>query len=248
VGSPTEMRVDRQPAFVLHRRAYRESSLLLDLLSRDFGRVGVVARGVRGARRGAGAYCQPFQPLVVSWSGRGELKTLTGVDGLGAAPAIAGERLYSALYVNELLVRLLPQHDAHGALFAAYAALLPELVTTPDLEPRLRAFELLLLRELGYGLEFERDSASGEVLEPAGHYAFKPTEGFRAARADDRARSYPGWVLAEIGREDFSDPQTRRHAKRLVREALAELLGDRPLRSRAYFISRPRPDDGNGRI
>ena len=231
-------RVDRQPAFVLHRRNYRETSLLLDLLTRDFGRVGVVARGARGARRGAGGACQPFQPLLVSWSGRSELKTLVSAEAVATAPAIAGERLYSALYVNEVLVRVLPQGDAHAQLFHAYAALLPELAGAADLEPRLRAFELLLLRELGYGLEFDRDCATGGVLEPAGAYLFQAAEGFSAAPADAQDRSYPGWALAEIGRGDFSRPQTRRYAKRLMREALAQLLGDRPLASRAYFRAR----------
>ena len=117
----------RQPAFVLHRRAYRESSLLLDLLTRDFGRVGAVVRGARGAGRGQGFCCQPLGALLVSWSGRGELKTLTAVERIGNAAEIGGERLYSALYVNEILVRLLPQHDAHPLLFDAYARLLAEL-------------------------------------------------------------------------------------------------------------------------
>jgi DNA repair protein RecO (recombination protein O) len=242
--SGADARVDRQPAFVLHRRNYRETSLLLDLLTRDFGRVGAVARGVRGARRGPGASCQPFQPLVVSWSGRGELKTLSAAESAAAAPAIAGERLFSALYVNEVLVRTLPQHDAHGVLFDAYAGLLPALAAGEDIEARLRGFELLLLRELGYGLEFDRDAVSGALLDPAGNYAFTPCAGFSALREEPGPGGYPGWVLAEIGRADFSRPQTRRYAKRLMREALAELLGDRPLRSRAYFLARPAPRDG----
>jgi DNA repair protein RecO (recombination protein O) len=244
----SDARVDRQPAFVLHRRSYRETSLLLDLLTRDFGRVGVVARGARGSRRGPGPACQPFRPLVVSWSGRADLKTLTAVESVAAAPPIAGERLYSALYVNEVLVRALPQHDAHVRLFAAYAALLPELAATADVEPRLRGFEMLLLRELGYGLEFDRDGVTGGVLEPAGTYAFTPSVGFSAVHEDPSVPRYPGWALAEIGREDFTRPQTRRYAKRLMREALAELLGHRPLRSRAYFLARPAPEGGDDRI
>lgn len=228
-------RVDRQPAFVLHRRAWRETSLQLELLTRDFGRIGVIARGARGARRGPGPSCQPFQPLLVSWSGRADLKTLTAVEAVSPAPAIAGERLYTALYVNELLVRLLLQHDAHRAVFDAYAGLLPGIATVGDLEPLLRRFELLLLRELGYGMEFVHDSSTGQVLEPAGHYLFSPDGGFHAAPAPADPRAYPGRVLAEIGRGDFSGPETRRYAKRLMREALAELLGARPLHSRGYF-------------
>jgi len=242
--SAAASRVDRQPAFVLHRRAWRETSLLLELLTRDFGRVGVVARGARGGRRGLAASCQPFQPLLASWSGRTDLKTLGAAEAVAPAPAIAGERLYSALYVNELLVRLLPPHDAHSALFDAYAGLLPGLAAAEDLEPLLRRFELLLLRELGYGMEFVHDSATGQVLEPAGHYLFSPDGGFHAAPEASDPRAYPGWALAQIGREDFSEPRTRLYAKRLMRQALAELLGPRPLHSRGYFRRGPTSADG----
>jgi len=234
-------RVDRQPAFVLHRRAWRETSLLLDLLTRDFGRIGVIARGARGGRRGSGASCQPFQPLLVSWSGRADLKTLSAAEAVAPAPAIAGERLYTALYVNELLIRLLMQHDAHSALFDAYAALLPGIASAEDLEPLLRRFELLLLRELGYGMEFVHDSSTGQALEPAGQYLLSHDGGFHAAPASADPRAYPGRVLAQIGREDFSGPETRRYAKRLMREALAQLLGARPLHSRGYFRARHAP-------
>jgi DNA repair protein RecO (recombination protein O) len=228
-------RIDRQPAFVLHRRAYRESSLLLDMVTRDFGRVAAVARAARSTGRGYGSSCQPLNALLVSWSGRGALKTLTAVERIGNAVEITGERLYSALYVNEILVRLLPQHDAHPVLFEAYTRLLTQLAGDSDLEARLRGFELLLLKELGYGLEFDRDIANGEVLDPAAHYVYSPDEGFRGAAVSAR-HAYPGWVLEAIGREDFSDPLTRRHAKQLLREAFSGLLGDRPLRSREFFL------------
>ncbi len=231
-------RIDRQPAFVLHRRAYRESSLLLDLLTRDFGRIGAVARGARGSGRNHGLCCQPLTALLVSWSGRGELKTLTAAERGGNGVEIGGERLYSALYVNEVLVRLLPQHDPHPRLFDAYAQLLAEFPDAPDLEVPLREFELLLLKELGYGIEFDRDAASGTVLEPATHYIYLPDQGFSSAAAG-AGHAYPGWVLEAIGRADFSDPLTRRHAKQLVRDAFAALLGERPLRSRELFL-RPR--------
>jgi DNA repair protein RecO (recombination protein O) len=228
-------RIDRQPAFVLHRRAYRESSLLLDLLTRDHGRIGAVARAARGNGRSSAGSLQPFQPLLVSWSGRGELKTLTGVERGGAAAPIAGERLFSALYVNELLVRALAPHDVHATLFDAYACLLPALAVAADAEPLLRAFELGLLRELGYALDFAGDAERGEVLEPAAMYAWEPGLGFLAAPGAPETHAYPGWSLAAIGRGDFSDPQTRRFAKRLLREALAPVTGERPLRSREYF-------------
>lgn len=241
--SLTATRIDRQPAFVLHRRAYRESSFLLDLFTRDHGRVAAVARGMRAPRRGA-ATAQPLQPLLVAWSGRTELKTLGTAEAAAGAFVLAGERLYSALYVNELLLRLLPPQDPHPVLFEAYVALLAELAGGEALEPPLRRFELRLLRELGYGIALDHDTGTGGVLEPAAAYAFDPAGGFRRADAAALAQAYPGHVLAAIAREDFSDPLTRRHAKRLLRAALAELLGPRPLRSRSYFAARSPADGG----
>lgn len=240
----TGTRIDHQPAFVLHRRAYRESSFLLELLTRDCGRVAAVARGVRGSRRGAAAACQPLQPLLVAWSGRTELKTLGTAEAAAGAFVLGGERLYSALYVNELLLRLLPPQDPHPALFESYVALLAELAGAEELEPPLRRFELRLLRELGYGIALDHDSATGGVLEPAAQYVFDPAGGFRRADPAAPAPAFPGHVLAAIAREDFSDPVTRRHAKRLLRAALAELLGPRPLLSRSYFAARPPADAG----
>jgi DNA repair protein RecO (recombination protein O) len=228
------LRIDRQSAWVLHRRPLRETSVLLDLLTREHGRVGVVARAARGSPRGHGVVCQPFQPLVVSWSGRGELKTLTAAERTASVPAMVGERLYSALYVNEMLVRALAPHDAHPVLFDAYGALVRGLPEA-ELEPLLRGFELLLLGELGYAPDFAVDAGSGELMEPQGMYSFAPAAGFLASPGAPESTAYPGWSLEAIGRRDFSDPRTRRFAKRLLREALAPVLGDRPLRSREYF-------------
>jgi len=230
-------RTDRQPAFVLHRRAFRETSLLLELITREHGRVTVVARGVRRARGNSASLYQPLQPLLVSWSGRGELKTLTAGERAGSNPEITGKRLYSAMYLNEILVRLLPHHDPHPRLFDAYACVLPQLAVAEDVEPELRSFELLLLRELGYGLELGCLGSDGRVLEPAARYLFEPREGVvEAVSAEDR-RAYPGWVLKAMERGDFSEPETRRCAKRLLRGIISDLLGDKPLMSREYFRS-----------
>ncbi len=235
-------RVDRQPAFVLHRRAYRESSLLLDVLTRDFGRIGLVARSARASKKGQGSLLQPFQSLVVSWSGRGELKTLTGVERAEPLPQVAGERLFSALYVNELLVRALAHADEHALIFHAYAGLLPGLAESPDHEPLLREFELLLLRELGYAVDLDFEASGGECLEPGAFYAFDPATGFLPQPAGlDSTHAFPGQALLAIGKGDYSDPFVRRLAKRLLREALSAVVGDRPLRSREYFRAAPAP-------
>ena len=235
-------RVERQPAFVLHRRAYRESSLLLDVLTRDFGRIGLVARAARASKKGQGSLLQPFQSLLVSWSGRGELKTLVSVERAQMLPLVTGERLYSALYLNELLVRSLAPADPHPPVFDAYAQLLPGLAEEADHEPLLRDFELKLLRELGYALDFDYEGAGGDCLEPSASYAFDPDTGFVLQPAElDATHAFPGWALLAMGQGDYSDVRTRRLAKRLLREALAAAIGERPLRSREYFRPAPAP-------
>ncbi|MFM7783038.1 MAG: DNA repair protein RecO [Gammaproteobacteria bacterium] len=234
------LRIERQPAFVLHSRPYRESSLLLELLTREHGRVAAVARSARASRKGLGSVLQPFQSLLVSWSGRGELKTLTAAERWQPLPPVSGERLFSALYLNELLLRALAPQDPHPPLYDAYALLLPGLAGAPDIEPLLRGFELGLLRELGYALELRFEADTGEVLEPQGSYVFDPSDGFlRLPGAERPERAYPGWALMAIAGADYGDPLTRALAKRLLREALAPVLGERPLRSREYF-RRPR--------
>ena len=232
------VRIDRQPAFVLHRRAYRETSLLLDMLTRDHGRLSVVARGARRGARGAAGSCQPFQSLLLSCAGRSELKSLSGIERVGRAARIDGASLYAALYVNEILVRTLAPSDPHPRLFEAYSALLSSLAGAVDVEPRLRAFELLLLEELGYGIELDREAGSGELMEAQADYLFTPGDGFSRAREDVDAGVYPGWTLRAMAVGDYTDALTRRLAKRLMRSALAPVLGDRPLLSREFFRAR----------
>ena len=136
-------RVDLQPAFVLHSRRYRDTSLIVELWTAEWGRVAAVARGARqGSRRSQRVALQAFQPLLVSWSGRGSLKTLTTRESAGAAVHLAGKRLYSGLYVNELLVRLLAHEDPHPELYTAYVSLLDALAERSDLDVQLRQFEI----------------------------------------------------------------------------------------------------------
>ncbi len=160
-------------AFVLHSRDYRETSLIVRLFARGAGRFSAV---YRGARRRRGSPVQPFSLLQVRWRGRAELKTLTGVE-LDEAFHLRGRRLYIGLYLNELLTRLLHEHEAQETLFDQYHFLLRQLRADADIEPLLRHFELLLLRELGYGIALDVDADSGEPLEPDAVYRFHPESG-----------------------------------------------------------------------
>lgn len=236
------MRARLQPAYLLHRRPYRESSQLLELLTVEHGRVGALARGLRRRSRGgaAGALLQPFAPLLVSLRGRGELKSLSAVETAGGLLPLRGDALLSAFYVNELLMRLLQREEAQPAIFRAYALALGALADGDEIEPVLRRFECLLLRELGYGFAFDRDAVSGERVRPEGRYRFEPGLGLRPAPLGDASGSVSGEHLLRIAADDFGDGAGR-VAKRLLRRALAELLGGRPLSSRQLFLRRRAP-------
>ena len=228
-----------QPAYLLHSRPFRDTSLLLDFLTRDYGRISAVARGVRTPKSPHKGLLQLFTPLQVSFAGRHELKTLRNVELLAEVQILKGQRLFSALYMNELLVRLVHGREAEAPLFDAYEETLARLAGE-ELEAVLRGFELTLLEALGYGIAFEGDAATGEVLAAEGWYHFEAESGFIRVAAPGEAevrerRYYPGEALIAIGRHDFSDPDTRRVAKRLLRGALGHHLGDRPLLSRALF-------------
>ena len=165
-------RVERQPAYVLHERAYRETSAILELFTRDHGCVAVVARGLRAAKpRFSRGSLRALQPLECAWLNQGDLGQLTAAEACGLPLALSGIRLQSALYLNELLVRLLHRHDPHPLLFDAYARLLVQLPESADaLGFQLRCFEALLLSELGYGIEFTFDSAAQAPVDPCGRY------------------------------------------------------------------------------
>lgn len=204
----------------------------------EFGRVSLVARGVSRRRRGGAlaSLLQPFRPLLLSYAGRGDLATLTGAEAAGELAAPTGERLFSALYINELLTRLLHRHEAHATLFAGYGRTLEALASTDPLAAALRCFELELLNELGYGIDLERESHSGLSLEPATLYRVDPEIGVcEAVEVRERDRElFRGEALVAIAQGQVDGPFSR-DAKRLTRLLLAPHLGTEPLRSRMFF-------------
>lgn len=229
------MRVDREPAFVLHTRAYRETSQLVDLLTPNHGRVRLVARGTRKQGK-----LQPFTQQEVSWSGKTELKTLQRTEPVGHTLLLKGVSLYAGLYLNELLIRLVQESDTHLALFTAYRTTLVSLLDPQQVEVALRQFELLLLRELGYGLEPGIDVLSGEPVRDGAWYWFEPGSGLQVRHrnaGDNRYNWFAGASLKAIGNHDFAELNVRRDAKRLLRLALQPLLGDKPLQSRELFYA-----------
>lgn len=232
------MKVELQSGYVLHTRPWRDSSLLVEYFSRTSGRVACIARGAKSRKtRGgsAAALLQPFTPLQCSWSGRSQLKTLIGCESLGPALVLPGRRLYSGLYMNELLARLLHHEDPHQKLFDHYAAVLALLAAGEGEEIPLRRFEIVLLEELGYGFDLVSDGRSGEAVAEEAWYHYDAEHGLVLAR--DRVGQLPryrGAELSQISRGDFSG-NARNTAKRLMRQALASHLGERPLKSRELF-------------
>ncbi len=233
-----DMRVNLQPAYVMHSRPYRDSSALLDVFTAEYGRVSMVARGTRRpSRRGSGvALLQPFVPLLLSFSGRSELKTLVATEPAQGLFALRGERMFSGMYMNELLVRLLHRNDAHPALFAAYDQALKALAGNSAADAVLRRFEFTLLDELGYGFDLGADGASGQPIDAKLWYRYAPGVGLVVCHdiAACPTAAFAGSDLLFMASGEFGG-SVRLTAKRLLREALAVHLGDAPLRSRELF-------------
>ncbi len=217
-------RIEQQPAYVLHARPYSDTSLLLEVFTAQHGRIGLIARGARAPKSRKRVLLQVLQPLLMSWREAGDLGTLTAVEPAASAITLAGKPLFCAWYANELLLKLCSRHDAHPQLFAAYASLLLRLAD--DAEAGLRAFEKVLLDELGYGL------ALPDAIDAACSYHYHPAQGFRPARVDDPpAQCYAGEALLGLQDDTLQTPLQYRDSRRLLRAALAVLLNGRTLES-----------------
>lgn len=228
------MRVTAQPAYILHARAWRETSLLLEAFTRDHGRVGLVARGVRSARaRLSRSTLEPLQALQLDWSGRGELQTLTAAEPVRNPPALRGDALMSAMYVNELMVRLTARDDPHPALFDRYAALLDELAATRSLAWSLRRFERDLLAATGYALQLATEAESGAPVEPARVYDYVPELGPVAATGTSGAgaRVRGSALLALAADAVPQDAEDLTALRRLMRTLIGVHVGERGLQS-----------------
>lgn len=221
-------------AYVLHSRAYRDSSRIADLYSLEQGRVSAVFKGSRSVGKKRGVPLEPFSRLAVSLSGRANLKTGAVRESQRQYQLQGSTALYSGLYVNELLVRLLHEGDANLAVFAAYEWLLSKLASQVDISDCLRAFEYTLLQSLGYPLTFDSD-ADGNRIDPTAVYYLAPEQGFVAtAQTADNRQYYSGACLSEIANLAWQ-PDSRSAAKHINRAALQHLLGDKPLLSRQLF-------------
>lgn len=247
------MRVQLQHAYILHRRAYRDTSLIVELCSQNLGRISAVARGARRSRNNA--LIQPFQPVLCSWFGRGELYTLGNIEAAGVYQKMNGRLVLSGLYLNELLMRLLPKEEPVGSLYDYYAEAVEGLfqlslcwndinnTTIADnttyqhlnvLEQKLlRRFEKVLLEQLGYGLDFSFEAHTDQPICADKRYIFVPNKGLLQTSLDNfNAGCISGSSLLALANEKFESEPSLREIKGLLRTILDQYLGDRPLQSR----------------
>ena len=231
-----------EPAFVIHQHAYRETSLLVEVFTRSFGRLGLVARGAKRAKSPLRNVLQAFQPLMIRWSGRGDLGTLTHAEAREVMGLLPGKAVLSGFYLNELMLRLTHRHDPQSELFEAYELAIVALRQGAQLETTLRIFEKRLLQATGYGLVLEHDTHTGEALDPLQRYFYDPETGPTCIKGEDRAGvSVSGQTLLALAREDELHGQCQREAKRLMRYILKRHLGDRQLQSRSLFQALENP-------
>ena len=221
-------------AYVLHSRPYRETSQLVTLFSSGNGRFNAVSRASRQSR--GGNLLRPFVPLRIRWRGKSDLKSLNDVELLHPALSLAGTKLYVGLYLNELLIRLLHEHESYPQLFERYGKTLEILGEVGEIEAVLRLFELSLLDDLGYGLQLDVDMETGAAVESSERYVFYPGEGVKQHRPGDKGPAiFSGEHLLAISAWEFADVAVLRAAKQLTRLALEPYLGNKPLHSRELF-------------
>ena len=230
------MRIALDPSFILHSRPYRESSVLLEALSRQHGRVGLIARGARGARSRWKNLLQPLRPLLLSWTQRGELGTLTAAEQVAAPPTLTGEPLFCALYANELLVRFLQRSDPHNGLFDEYSRMLNALAGGQPSQPVLRLFEYHVLSAAGFGLQLDHDSASGKAICADAWYLYQPESGpvQRDPAAGRAEELVSGAALLALESGEIGD-QHLKELKTLMRKLIRFHLGGRPIKSQQLF-------------
>lgn len=238
VPARSEVRVADQPGFVLHAWPYRETSLILDVFTRDYGRMSMVAKGAKRPHSALRAVLQHFHPISLSWSGRGEVKTLTRAEWVGGMLPLSGDALLSAFYLNELVMRFCPREDAHETLFRHYMATVTRLAHGEAAGLVLRSFERVLLQETGFAVAFDHCLSTGERVLPGLDYVYQPERGVRRAHASDPS-SWPvvsGQTLLDMSQDDYSRAQTAVQSRALMRFLLHYYLQGAPLKTRQILI------------
>jgi DNA repair protein RecO (recombination protein O) len=226
-----------EQAYLLHHRPWSDTSRILELMTRDHGRVTLFAHGARRPKSPLRPVLRPFVPLLVSWSGRGDGGTLTSAEAAGPAPTLAPAALLPGYYLNELLLKLLAHEDRHDAIYDGYATALSELAA--GAEPQaLRRFEWVLLDELGYGVDLARDAGSGRPVDPERYYHFQPGQGVLAVREEAPGPGvHAGRDLLSVARGEYGPPAAQRAARGIYGAVIAHCLEGRGLASRDVMLA-----------
>lgn len=233
------MRVENQPAYILHQRPFRDTSQILEVFTKDYGRLSVMSRGSRGQKSRLKSVLQPFRAIVVSWSGRGEMPTLIAAEPAAQTSVFfQGKSLACALYVNELLMYLTYKHDVHQMLFSQYHQTINNLYEADKLEQELRGFELDLLYQLGVLVDLTHDVEKNERLKTDALYCFRIEQGLVEIDPVSKPKNTPiisGESLLAIAERRFDTPRVLKDAKALMRFVINHYLGGKSLKSRELF-------------
>jgi DNA repair protein RecO (recombination protein O) len=231
-----------QRCFVLHRRDYGNTSLIVEVFSSAYGRLPVLARGAKRGKAVHALLLRPFSPVWMSWTGRGEVRSLVRAEPAGRPIELPGKALFCGFYLNELLVRLLHRWDPHQDLFAFYHAALTGLAGGQPMERVLRQFELRLLHEIGYAPVLDREAQEGAPVVSGRRYSCDPGTGLRRLNGSEEGFSVSGETLLRLVADQPLSGATAREARELMRRLIAPHLGGRPLRSRELFRRLPGGD------
>lgn len=231
-----QRRVQQQPGYILHHRPFRETSQILDIVTRDYGKIALVARGSRGSRSRLAGVLRPFLPLKVSWVAKSDLGTLTGAEASGPPAGMRGDAMLSAFYVNELLLNFLHRHDPQAEIFELYAAVILGLVGNENVAAQLRSFELEFLRLLGYAVDLDHVAGTQDALHAKQNYEYRMEQGAVAVDREEGGLVFPGAVLSAISERRFGQPDILRAANRLLREIVNFHLGGKELKSRKVLL------------
>ena len=229
-------RVQQQPGYILHRRPFRDSSQILDIVTLEHGKVAVVARGSRGSKSRLAGVLRPFLPLKVSWVSKSDLGTLTGAEAAGPPAGMVGDAMLSAYYVNELLLHFLHRYDPQPEIFALYGEVIHALVSSENVAASLRSFELEFLSLLGYAVNLNHEFGSRDPLDAARFYEYRMEQGPVAVDRSEGVLVFTGAALTGIAEQRFDDADILRAANRLLREIISFHLGGKELKSRKVLM------------
>ena len=228
------LRFENQDIYILHSYPFKESSLIVDIFSKNYGRISAVAKGARRPHSSLRGMLQSFQRLEANWSGSQELKTLNSIEWSSPLNTLKGDALVCGFYINELLLRLLPKEDPHEELFNYYDETIRELAQLESLDITLRQFELRLLKELGYEVMLSQDNES-KPIQLNQIYAYEAGSGPTLNKKNGYAQMVSGQTLYDMAQNDFTRSETQKQSKQLMRYLIAFYLGDKPLNSKKLF-------------